>query len=109
MPDNFDPADLLAALDATEAAGVPPHLVEQLRALVLKEEDGRAGRLDVAGERIRTGQLVARHEDGRYYLYRPPVGASTADVEPGQPMPLVAVAVRFDRASGPQTTAAPPP
>ena len=35
MPDDPpDPAELLCALDATEAAGVPPHLVEYLRMLV---------------------------------------------------------------------------
>jgi hypothetical protein len=72
MADDFDAPALMLALDQTEAAGVPPHLVEQLRELVREKEirvrvSARADQLIRSVSRnqllIASGQVI---DDARY-------------------------------------------
>ena len=76
--DSFDPAALLAALDATEAAGVPVELVEQLREMVRQ-------RTEILARQQRYLNDWARHFRGIEEAIGIP------------PRPIVEVADRFNR------------
>ena len=74
MSETFDVSELLMVLDATEATGAPPHLVERLRELVMASAWGwddsacfAPSRVIQAGESFKVGDRVIFEQDGLIY------------------------------------------